>query len=703
MAGLSRWTGEGRRLLQVMALAGVAVTQPVLDVFGRSTETFVFRGVGRAEMVAFALLVAVVPSVALWAIGVVTRILGPRVRELVHLATLGGLAAVAVVVALALAEGWRGGAAAAAAIGVGAAVAVLVHRSRAFGRFVAWLALLPAVAVASFLFVSPASSIVTGDADVELEDVAAETPLVMLVLDEFPTAVLLDGRGGIDERRFPHFARLAEESRWYRNFTTVSANTIRAIPAILTGRDPKAGNPPVLANHPDNLFTLLGGSYRMRVTETVSKLCPDSACADTGPLTRRVAQGPAGLDGLVDDAVSVFDQLTTINGRPEVAIDAFTEELVTIPTPEADADKPGELANQPVRFRDFLDRMTLVDQPTFDFLHLLLPHGPWQVFPDGTQYASPPDDPQGQIDGIWTGPWPAEIARLRLELQTRYTDSLVGDFVRRLKRTGLWGEAVVVVVSDHGGALIPGEPGRAVSDANLHQVVWTPLFVRAPELEPGHTDTNLDTLDLLPTIAELLELGVPFDVDGTSAVGRSDRPTGGRGSGRKEYHRFTNSFQPEPTAVIDIDGPAELDRLLSLPGPTQAEAADPIRAFYAATPVGDLIGKELPAAANRGPPVPGVELQVIDLAALTDGPAPDAPRPAYISGLPKQGRLADGDWVVIALDGRVEAVSPLFRDIDSDQRFGGVVRAGAVADASRVELFVTSGHDQPLRPVAISG
>ena len=162
MTGLSAWSGEGRRLAQVLAVAGVAIAQPVLDVLGRSTETFVFRGVDAAEMVAFALIVAVVPGLVLWGVGAVIGLVGPGAREVVYLVTIGSLAAVGVIVALTRAEGWRGVAAVAMAVGVGGLVALLVHRSSAFSRFVAWLAVLPALAVASFLFASPASSIVTG-------------------------------------------------------------------------------------------------------------------------------------------------------------------------------------------------------------------------------------------------------------------------------------------------------------------------------------------------------------------------------------------------------------------------------------------------------------------------------------------------------------------------------------------------------------
>ena len=60
-----------------------------------------------------------------------------------------------------------------------------------------------------------------------------------------------------------------------------------AVPAILTGQRPKPGTLPSLADHPDNLFTLLGKRYTIRASEQVTRLCPSRYC----PRTRRGA-GP---------------------------------------------------------------------------------------------------------------------------------------------------------------------------------------------------------------------------------------------------------------------------------------------------------------------------------------------------------------------------------------------------------------------------
>ena len=92
--------------------------------------------------------------------------------------------------------------------------------------------------------------------------------VVMIVMDEFPLASLLDGKGHIDTSLYPNFAALAHDGSWYRNNTTVAPHTTTAVPAILTGRYPNDSGVPIAAEYPHNIFTLLGKQYRMNVHET---------------------------------------------------------------------------------------------------------------------------------------------------------------------------------------------------------------------------------------------------------------------------------------------------------------------------------------------------------------------------------------------------------------------------------------------------
>jgi hypothetical protein len=61
--GVGAWPPRAlRSYAELFALAGLAITQPVLDVFGRAPDFFVYREASRAGLVAFAVLVAVLPA-----------------------------------------------------------------------------------------------------------------------------------------------------------------------------------------------------------------------------------------------------------------------------------------------------------------------------------------------------------------------------------------------------------------------------------------------------------------------------------------------------------------------------------------------------------------------------------------------------------------------------------------------------------------
>ena len=685
-------TAELRRGAELLALTGLAITQPVLDVLGRSPETFVFRGVDGGQVVVFALALALGPGLVLWLVGLSTRLLGERVRAAVHLVTVAALVGSAALVAVRLADLARGGAALAVAATAALAAAVLYRRVAGIRLFLLYLSPLPLLAAGLFCFSSSVSGLVTGGETELVEDLDSDQPVVMVVLDEFPTAALLDRDGGVDAEQFPHLARLAEQSRWYRNYTTHNAGTVHAVPSLLSGALPARGRAPLVTDWPENLFTLLGGTYDMAVQETVTQLCPEEVCADQPrTVTQRTPVGRDGLGGVFDDATDVLGQLLSPSAEPEVAVDAFTEEVLSVPAPErmGDTDR-GAVTNQPTRFTGFLDGLVRGEDPTLHFVHLILPHGPWRFYPDGTEYASPDGDPEGQVAGIWTDAWPTEMTRLRLELQAQYTDALVGRTVDRLEETGLWDDALFIVVSDHGGAFVVDEPGRALSATNAPEVMWTPLFIRAPGLGHGVDDTDVEGSDLLPTIADLLGIDLPYASDGASAVSDPDE------SGLKRYQRIQNPFQPEPDALVEIDTAAHYRRLLSESWP-EIDVDDPIGAFYRRYPLGGLYGQPV-TRLRVGTPAGSAELDQLD--ALTDGT--DGPRPAYLGGR-VDGGAEDDAWVVVAVDGIVAGFSRLFPMLDTDTAFSILLaQDGIDGGGHEVDLYLTDGPGRPLRPLELS-
>ncbi len=480
---------EARRLLELAALTGLALVQPMLDVLGHSPETFVFRRVDGVDLVVFAFVVAVGPALVLWLVGLVSGLAGDRVRRLVHLGELALLLGIAVLVGLKSADALFGRAAlvvAAAAAGLGT---VAYLRFRGVRLFLSYLSVLPLLALGVFLFSSPASGLVRGPEYDIVEDPGTTTPMVMLVVDEFPTAVLLDGDGAVDARRFPNFARLGEDARWYRNYSTVNNFTIHAVPALLSAEAPEADDVPLLDDHPRNLFTLLGGTYELNASEAITRLCPTELCP-----TPESAERAAGLGGIAEDAREVLGELVSLDAYPGPESDFFVEPVTTYDSSDELFRQGREAEVQPTRFRDFLAALEPSEGPSLHYLHMVLPHEPWRFFPDGTEYRSPSRDPRGDPAGIWLDDWPARLGRLRFELQARYTDRLVGQFLDRLQETALWDEAVIVVAADHGAAFTPGEGRRVLTEDNAHEIMWSNLFIRAPGLASGATDVAVADL-----------------------------------------------------------------------------------------------------------------------------------------------------------------------------------------------------------------
>ncbi|MGH8938162.1 MAG: sulfatase-like hydrolase/transferase, partial [Actinomycetes bacterium] len=289
--------GPLRSLLELGVLCSFAIAQPLLDLTGRSPETFVFYRVDGLEVVAFALLIVVVPPVGLWLAITGIAMLSSRAGLVAYAVVAGSLVALIVLQAAKKLSDLRGP----VLVGLAAVVAVgalwLIARSAAARTFVTFLTPAPLVFALLFLLASPTGALVRPGQDGTVADGTDRDgpapPVVMILLDELPLVSLLDSTGQVDERVFPNFARLAGTSHWFRNATAVSGYTQSAVPSILTGRTPEPGVAPSYVEHPDNLFSLLAPDYRIRPFETITQLCDPAMCEEA-----ELREDDRGLGGL---------------------------------------------------------------------------------------------------------------------------------------------------------------------------------------------------------------------------------------------------------------------------------------------------------------------------------------------------------------------------------------------------------------------
>jgi iduronate 2-sulfatase len=97
-----------------------------------------------------------------------------------------------------------------------------------------------------------------------------------------------------------------------------------------------------------------------------------------------------------------------------------------------------------------------------------------------------------------------------------YMDAQLGHVLRALDETGLAERTLVVVWSDHGFLL--GEHGIWGKHCLYEQALRCPLMIRPPRLQrPGEvSDALVETVDILPTLADLCGLEPPAGLDGVS-------------------------------------------------------------------------------------------------------------------------------------------------------------------------------------------
>ena len=162
--------------------------------------------------------------------------------------------------------------------------------------------------------------------------------------------------------------------------------------------------------------------------------------------------------------------------------------------------------------------------PLLVFHHQILPHQPWKFLPSGRAYQDDPDvwkrdlsSPLGFHDVFLT-----EQNQQRHLLQIGFVDREIAHLLDRLERVGLLKRALVVVTADHGiGFDVGASDRRSVDPGDIDEVAPVPLFVKAPGQRLGRIDrAYVRTVDVLPTIADVLRLGPLWPMDGRSAFHR---------------------------------------------------------------------------------------------------------------------------------------------------------------------------------------
>lgn len=594
------------RACALVGLVALAVAQPLFDVVRASPEFFVARNTSATDAVGAVLIICAGLPLVL----VVAERLLRFVRQGLATAFFAGVvgALVAFMVHPWLTRNAVAGQAASVllAVAAGALVAFGVARSSMLRQCL--IALVPAgIIVPALFFADPGirGALAPPTARLVTPALARTSPIVIVVFDEFPVLSLLDAEGQIDAALYPNFAELARDGSWFSEASTVSSQTVWAVPAIVTGRYPTAvGAVPTLRYYPENLFTLLADRYEMFVFGRFLQLCPENTChLDLG--------GPGeGPISLVADLAIVWLHIVTpetwAEGLPPVVGDwrgfARDRRWRTSGGKRVRNDRRTEFE----RFLSLIDGRS----GRLYFLHTLTPHMPFEYVPSGRRYDAPDyQDHKEGGKGLFerASPGYADALHQRLLLQVGFVDGLIGRLLQRLRDLGIYDDTLLIVTADHGASYREGMPRRSAVRDNIADILRVPLLVKAPgQGIGGPSNRRVELVDILPTIADVLGMRLPFPVDGRSLLAADEFP---RESWTFIDRNLTKVTRSEVTD-LRTSSAASLARRLARFG------SGSLSAFYTVPGTADLIGRQLDSLPRRAGKVRATLARPQDFAAV---------------------------------------------------------------------------------------
>jgi sulfatase-like protein len=646
------------RFATLAAIWAYSVSQPVFSFLRGNPEFLVLRDATRTDTIAFAILLAFGPPLAAVAYTSLAGLVSRWVGDVLYLAAFTVfLVPFAFQLTKAIEPSVRTSLLVVVAF---SALALAIYvRWRAVRLFVAFSVVLPVAALAWFVLGIPTTIDEAEAAQVTME---SRPPVVLVVFDELPISSLMSRDGRIDGVRYPGFGGLVRDATWYPNTTSVHTFTSKAVPAILTGVRPREESLPTLKDHPDNLFTLLGGGYSFFVHEATTRLCPENLCPrvrdshlESVNVLFQDVRAPYVLKVLPDSVTGAGDGAIPADGTFGRASDAAAES-----------------------FERFIEGFSR-NQPTASLYydHVLLPHFPWRFLPSGRMFDVPSGDHPAGRTRWGEDPWLMEQHLQRHLVQLRYTDALLGKLIRKLKRAGIYERALVVVTSDHGASFRPGYTLRDVSVDNVAAVARVPLFVKYPGQEHGGLDRRpARTTDVLPTVADVLGIRVPWDFDGTSLVGEAPQRT------HAEVLDDKGVWVRASLGTVERQNEALVRRNTTWFGQGRDSLFD----------IGihkELLGNRVETS---WPESQTVRISIEDGSRLENVQPASGFVPAKITGRVTEGDIPHGTELAVAVNGRIRALTRCVVE-GGRQQFGALVPESAFREgANDVDVYLVVGN-----------
>lgn len=332
-------------------------------------------------------------------------------------------------------------------------------------------------------------------------DSLAGHPVVMILCDAMRADAL--SATGAPEGLTPHLDALAKESVVFEEAFSQASYTVSSIPSIFSGLYPQCHG-------------IVAGADTLG--ENAFKLKDETKTIASGFRGRGYRTG-AVVSNL--NAGSRYGNGIGFDDYLELGLDPLRDEFWD--------DEHGTYPSRRITEKavEWLDDLPEDQRSFFLYVHYFEPHAPYwpdASFEEGvvTEYhgawAGSPEvrdlhamnHAQLQPDSPF-GPEDLEHIKELYQATTRSVDASVGLLLDDLKRRGVYDDAMIIVISDHGEEFtehgLMGH-GEQTYDEGIH----VPLMIKMPKgssVEAGRRGGQAELVDLLPTLYALFDLGDP--------------------------------------------------------------------------------------------------------------------------------------------------------------------------------------------------
>jgi membrane-anchored protein YejM (alkaline phosphatase superfamily) len=357
------------------------------------------------------------------------------------------------------------------------------------------------------------------------------------VFDALGGDVLFDD-GEIDSDRFPNLAELSRDSAVFTNASSNQMDTGFSVTTMLSGKFVSEIFPARGRENDDHVAeTLLGllvdEGYSVEFHSSILD-CPSKklVCRD------RALYSTESSHVAANDFVDWFLPTEAVRRIRRLVLKLLptkvSSELLTL--------DPAHRGDLPL-WNGFLGKVNQSEaNGRFFFIHSFVSHHPYEWDRDGNQIRT-----SSATDSDF------EALGLAYQEQVMFLDSLVGDFVTKLKVEDLFDDSLIIITGDHG----PRRLGLRHSNIAWEQtaqypaildrmVPWVPLIIKGRGISPNTYSTDYQHLDLLPTVLELLGNPIPPNLEGVSAFS-SSRP-----DRQKIFHTYP-IVEGRVTYIYDAD------------------------------------------------------------------------------------------------------------------------------------------------------